>query len=76
MLRDVRGRDDLAAVAHRLLLGVGTPYDVSGQTLTVTCSIGIARGMASREAEELLAAADVAMYGAKRNGKNAFRIVG
>jgi diguanylate cyclase (GGDEF)-like protein len=76
LLRDVGDANALNVVAQRLLLALSTPYNIAGQTISVTASIGIARATDSRDAEHLLAAADVAMYGAKRNGKNAFRIVG
>ncbi|MDQ1723865.1 MAG: hypothetical protein QOG52_893 [Frankiaceae bacterium] len=76
LLRDVGDANALNVVAQRLLQALSTPYNIAGQTISVTASIGIARATDSRDAEHLLAAADVAMYGAKRNGKNAFRIVG
>ncbi|MFT4256332.1 MAG: diguanylate cyclase, partial [Pseudoxanthomonas sp.] len=46
------------------------PYDVDGQTLVVTCSIGVAWYREGESAEQLLGRADEALYRAKRNGRD------
>ena len=74
LLRELGGADELASLAQRLLGSLSAPYELAGQLATVTCSIGLACGLAPGEAESLLAAADAAMYGAKRKGKNAYLI--
>jgi diguanylate cyclase (GGDEF)-like protein/PAS domain S-box-containing protein len=53
-------------VAERLLAALQPPFTVSGHELFVTASIGIAIGA---DADELVRAADVAMYRAKATGK-------
>jgi len=59
-------------VAERLLEVLRVPYDIdaaAGRPLSVTASIGIALGQRTT-AEELLRDADVALYEAKRAGRN------
>jgi diguanylate cyclase (GGDEF)-like protein len=61
-------------IAERLLEALGQPIHLSTpceMQLTVTASIGIAVGARSC-AEELLRDADIAMYRAKKDGKNRF----
>jgi diguanylate cyclase (GGDEF)-like protein len=66
---------DARAVADRLWEAFQEPYPVLGQRLTVRASIGVATLTAdtSMDADELLRAADDAMYRAKRSGKNGVR---
>ncbi len=59
--------------AYRILDTIaGKPFDLDGRQLTVTVSLGVADlGMLVRPvAEELVEAADAALYVAKRNGRN------
>lgn len=74
LLREVGTRQDLDVLAHRLLRGLSAPYDIAGHQLSATVSIGIALAVDTRDAGPLLAAADAAMYAAKRSGKNAYRV--
>jgi diguanylate cyclase (GGDEF)-like protein len=63
-------------LAQRLLEAIGEPLELGGtQTtrVTVTTSIGIAVGERA-SAEELLRDADIAMFQAKREGKNRFLV--
>lgn len=64
----------ISTLAQKLLTVVTAPVLVEQETLTVSASIGIALGPGDADtADGLLAAADAAMYAAKRDGKNAFR---
>lgn len=60
-------------LASQIIHHVSAPIDVSGRRLTVGASVGIARypqdGLTT---EELLRAADIAMYEAKRSGRKTF----
>ncbi len=66
-------------IAERLRLNVSKadPGELDGVTLPgVTISLGIACFRQGMQLEEMIAAADVAMYHAKRNGKNRFEVAG
>ena len=75
ILQSVLNRDDDAEIlAQRILKAVAAPYDVGGYRMVIGISIGIA--VAPRDGtslEELLKAADVALYRAKSEGPNVYR---
>jgi diguanylate cyclase (GGDEF)-like protein len=59
------------AVAAKIANAVRLPFVVAGAQLAVTTSVGIARFHGGgQNLEELLANADRALYGAKRNGRD------
>jgi predicted signal transduction protein with EAL and GGDEF domain len=56
--------------AERLLAALEAPIDVSGESVLVSASIGMAvSGTDVSDVEDLLRRGDLAMYDAKRNGK-------
>ena len=63
-----------SAVAERIrrrLEGLGIPHDMAGEIQIVTASFGAASApVGVVTAEELIAAADAALYAAKNNGRN------
>jgi len=64
-------------IAERLLEALKEPFKLGSEQktrLTVTASIGIAIGNRRTSAEELLRNADIAMYRAKWDGKNRYRV--
>lgn len=64
---------DAAQLARKLVSVIAQPLHIAGQELTVSASIGI--GMFPEDAtdpETLAKCADMAMYGAKQNGRNAY----
>jgi diguanylate cyclase (GGDEF)-like protein len=62
--------DDALVVADRLSAALVQPFDLAGEKVHSTASIGIAVGSgASATAEELVRDADAAMYAAKQGGK-------
>ena len=65
-----------AQIAERIVEAVGQPFTVSAATASVTASVGIvvARGD-RRTSEQLMHAADTAMYATKHSGKPGCRIV-
>jgi diguanylate cyclase (GGDEF)-like protein len=66
---------DPTLVARRLFEALRKPLTVLDQEIFVSGSIGMALGRACRpEPEELLAASNVAMHVAKRNGKNRMEV--
>jgi diguanylate cyclase (GGDEF)-like protein len=59
------------ALAKRLVAAVGErPFEFGGQQIPVTISVGAAVDYGRSETQALIAAADGAMYEAKRSGRN------
>ncbi len=62
------------AVANKILLALGQPFDLLGHDVSITPSVGIVLFMEDRESmDELLKKADIAMYQAKSAGRNIAR---
>lgn len=71
VLPGVEKADDLRQMAQRLIDAVREPFQVDGHTVPVSVSIGIARATSQEGgADQLLRYADMALYEAKRNGRN------
>jgi len=68
LMEDVSEAAQALGVAERILAEVGVPLEVEGNRVSLSASIGIAFGSAVQP-EELLRAADVAMYRAKSGSK-------
>lgn len=63
-----------AVVAEKILASLSRPYDLGGAVWHCTASIGICLMQGRKESmEEILKRADIAMYEAKRAGRNAAR---
>jgi hypothetical protein len=68
------GPDDAARVAEKILDRLGPPFDIDGQLLATSFSIGIALFPDDGKcAESLMKNADTAMYHAKESGRNTYR---
>jgi diguanylate cyclase (GGDEF)-like protein len=64
------------ALAQRLHRVIAEPIVIGGEPLYITASIGVAVVTdASYHAEEVLAQADITMYGVKRSGRNRVDVV-
>ncbi len=61
--------EDAGMTARRLLEVVDEPFEIDGHHLRAGLSVGIAVDDGSRDAQELLRDADIALYEAKRQGK-------
>jgi diguanylate cyclase (GGDEF)-like protein len=71
---DARQRESAVALAERLLTVIGAPYEIDGHRVVIGISIGIA--MAPHDgldSAHLLRNADLALYRAKADGRNAYR---
>lgn len=69
---DVTGREQALARATAYLSGFARPANIDGHVLTASASIGIAvHRLDGNSAEQLLKAADSALYKMKRTGKSA-----
>lgn len=66
--------EDAGRVAMKLLDAVAAPYRVADHDLEVTTSVGIAiYPVDGEDPDELLRAADLAMYSAKASGRNTYQ---
>jgi len=72
LLTDLKSSGETALhVAAQLRAAVGTPFEVAGQTFTLSVSVGVAQPNDSAvSVSQILSQADIAMYNAKRGGKN------
>jgi diguanylate cyclase (GGDEF)-like protein len=69
------GEADAIAVAKRLLRDFDARINVAGERVRVHVSLGIAVGSPGHDSpDEMLRRADVALYEAKRRGKNQYRV--
>lgn len=67
-------QEETEALARRLVESVAAPYEIEGQRVIVSVSIGIARAPADGDtADQLLKSADMALYRAKGDGRSTFR---
>src|SRR6202521_563541 len=71
----ISGPDYAATVAVKVIEAVTQPYVLEGQTVSVTTSAGVGiYPIHGEDADTLMKCADLALYEAKRAGKNAYRI--
>ncbi|QZD88083.1 EAL domain-containing protein [Qipengyuania psychrotolerans] len=74
MLQDIDDRAELGELADRLIKMISQPYQVNDARVTIGTSVGIAVSpFDGVEPEELIKAADLALYGAKNKGKGCYR---
>ena len=73
LLENVKGPEEAAAVAGRMLQAIAEPMELAHHELTATVSIGIALYPKDDETgERLVKSADTAMYRAKELGRNRY----
>jgi diguanylate cyclase (GGDEF)-like protein len=71
----VTGIDYAASAASRVIEAVSQPYDIEGNTVSITTSAGISiYPDHGEDADTLMKSADLALYEAKAAGKNVYRI--
>ena len=73
LLPDVSGVDEVVPVARRILEALREPFRLAGKDTYVSSSVGIAYSESDsggQEAQELMVRADLAMYQAKKLGKD------
>lgn len=74
ILRDI-APSDVSRVAEKIIENLAEPFIVAGKNLGITTSIGVATyPQDGKDVNALIHSADSAMYEAKRNGKNGYRI--
>jgi len=70
LLEDLQAPDDAQRVARRIHEAMAAPFEISGQEVFATVSIGVALSAPGQtRAEDLLLDADTAMYRAKAQGR-------
>ncbi|PVE22853.1 bifunctional diguanylate cyclase/phosphodiesterase [Microvirga sp. KLBC 81] len=75
VLTGITGRDDVETICARILDAVRQPFDVAGRQAFVGVSIGVALAPdAGSERIDLMRKADIALYQAKAEGRDAYRI--
>jgi len=75
LLPDVDCAQSVSKVAEKLLAAISAPYSILGHEMHVSVSIGIAMYPEDSDTvEALLKNADTAMYNAKQDGRNCFRL--
>jgi diguanylate cyclase (GGDEF)-like protein/PAS domain S-box-containing protein len=74
LLEHVGDISDVAHVANKILDALAVPFDLGGQELHITVSIGVSLyPRDAQDAETLLKYADTALYKAKDAGRNTYR---
>ncbi|MGM0984151.1 MAG: bifunctional diguanylate cyclase/phosphodiesterase [Pseudomonadota bacterium] len=74
LLPDLHDEEQALQVAERLLPIIARPYRIGEHELSLSCSIGIAvSNPGVSQAIELIQQADMAMYRAKQQGRNAYQ---
>ena len=70
----VSSEEDVNALAARIYAALRTPFDCRGHSLSADASIGIALApQDGTELDQLIKNADLAMYGAKADGRHTYR---
>ncbi len=67
--------DGVTTLASKVIQAVSQPYDIQGCSVSMTVSVGVGiYPIHGEEVEELMKSADMALYKAKRTGKNNYCI--
>jgi diguanylate cyclase (GGDEF)-like protein len=76
LCEDIDDAAQIELVAARVVSALATPFHLADLSVVVTASVGIAfAGVACKDSDELLHAADVAMYQAKRKGGSNHQVI-
>ena len=73
IIEGIENNEDYIAVVERMVSSVRAPCVINNIELNISVSIGVAMHSNGGNIEELISAADTAMYRAKKDGKNQFR---
>ncbi|MEU3841089.1 EAL domain-containing protein [Streptomyces sp. NPDC028635] len=73
LMEDAKQPLDAELLAAQVIQRLGKPFQLSGESVSVSASVGVATARDSTKADELLALADLALYAAKAAGKRQWR---
>lgn len=74
-LWEVKDAEGVATLVSKVLQAVSQPYRIQGRDVSMTASIGVGvYPTHGEQVEALMKSADMALYEAKRSGKNNYRI--
>jgi diguanylate cyclase (GGDEF)-like protein/PAS domain S-box-containing protein len=68
------GHADVADLAERCIDSLQAPFNINGLPISIGVSIGIAAAVGGSDGETLMQAADRALYVAKEEGRNTWRV--
>ncbi|WP_339670234.1 EAL domain-containing protein [Dasania marina] len=71
---DINSHRDAAIIAQRILDTLAPPMQLLGDSIFLNASVGIALADQYSSAENLISAADIAMYEAKGSGRGAYQL--
>ncbi|HEY6471581.1 MAG TPA: EAL domain-containing protein [Acidimicrobiales bacterium] len=74
LIEDVPSPEAVTDLAQRILESLRQPVRLATKTLSAACSVGIAFDEEGITSEQLLRNADIAMYQAKKRGKDRFEV--
>jgi diguanylate cyclase (GGDEF)-like protein/PAS domain S-box-containing protein len=74
LLLEDADKDEAALVATRVIETLSEPFIIGDREIRAAASVGVVVFHGGADVEDLLRNADLAMYAAKREGKNRFRI--
>ncbi|MEU3742057.1 aminotransferase class I/II-fold pyridoxal phosphate-dependent enzyme [Streptomyces sp. NPDC032198] len=73
LMEDAKEPADAEILAAQVVQALSRPFQLSGDSVSVSASVGVATAVDSASTEELLAHADLALYAAKAAGKRQWR---
>jgi len=74
-LSELNPAEGVATLVAKVIQAVSQPYSIQGRSVSMTASVGVGIYPAhGAEVETLMKSADLALYEAKRSGKNNYRI--
>ena len=75
LLTEVEGKHDAVVSAEKLIESLAKPHQITGHRLRLTTSVGIAvYPEHGKDIETVVRNADIAMYHAKKNGRNDYQM--
>ena len=74
LLEGLSNSTEATVIAGRILEAMRTPFTIAGNELDIGASIGIALGAEGLSSADLISAADLAMYSAKRGGRGRWAV--